>query len=152
MTSGDPEGFYNYVVRCQQGTSIITIRACDDDAECLTIADAVTCGSSTGDNIALMVEGEGDDTELCAWEWDQGSETWDDPSTWKNASFCVSEDGIGLLAARSDCGGETVCEVWGSNGPDDLKGFPADTQNDVGLYTGNNAVVSWEWFMAGDNP
>jgi hypothetical protein len=157
--AGDPDpGIYNYVLRCTD--SELVIRVCDQDATCQTIAQGSSCATGADRQMALMVDGEGDSTELCAWYWNTGqsASSWDDPATWDDADFCTSEDGLidnaGMAAANSGDGADEI-EDWdttSSTGPDNLLGFPVNTQFDTGIYSGNTVTSGYEWFMAGDNP
>ena len=152
--SGDPgSSIFNYAFRCS--TPDLEFKSCDSDDECLTIALLATaCDDDEGDQLAFMVAGEGDNTELCGWYWDSldtEPSDWGDPDTWGLADFCTNESGtpLTLLLAYE---GSTV-EDWdtgGGSGPDDLKGFPATDQFDVGAYSGTGGGFDFECIMAGD--
>ncbi len=146
---------YNYVARCT-GT-LLLIRVCDSDISCQTLGDGGTCFAQEGDQIAIAVSGTGTSTEICAWWWVAGTETWSDPTTWKSADFCVSDDGLINNADMTPVAGTpSVIEDWGSNSneclgaPDACKGY-ADTYKDTSPYAGSIAGI-WdvEWFISGD--
>ncbi len=151
--SSDPgDTIENYSLRCT--SSELWIGSCEADDVCLLIAGDVTCAADTGDQFAFMVAGEGDNTELCAWYWDSldtEPSAWGSPTTWGLADFCTNESGspLTLLLAYE----ASTVEDWdtaSSTGPDDLKGFPATDQFDVGAYSGTGGGFDFEWIMAGD--
>lgn len=144
---------FNYVVRCS--ASLVTIRVCDSDADCLTIADLGACTNLNGDQLALMVAGENDNTELCGWYW-AAAETdpsFENPSLWNDPEFCVTENGtIDLL---TDFVGSATIEDWDTAGgcaPDECtdKDFPAVAQKDVTVYSGTTNASSMNQFGAGN--
>ncbi len=154
---GDPGvGVFNYAMRCSGDD--ITIRNCEEDAICATIAAGGSCDYADGDQMGFIVAGTGVNTELCGYHWaiiDEDPTDWGNPTTWGDADFCTSADGsIVTLAAFT--GGGTVIQDWhdwdpvNPTGPDDLYGFPLVSQTDVGMYSGWDVAWSVEWMMAGD--
>ncbi len=146
---------YNYVVRCT-GT-LITLRVCHSDINCSTLGDGGDCFWGVGDQLAIAVSGTGTSTEICGWYWEAGAETWEDPTTWKSADFCVSDDGLINNANMTPVAGTpSTIEDWGSNSngcggaPDVCLGY-ADTDKDTSPYAGSNAGI-WDvnWFISGD--
>jgi hypothetical protein len=99
-------------------------------------------------------------TEICAWAWtgDPGGEAADNPSTWKDADYCIN--GTGTLAILDQfVGGGTTVEDWDTAGtcagpPDDCStddyGYPANGQTDAATYNGSTSGKDWEWVRAGE--
>ncbi len=136
----------------------LEIRRCTNERTCTAATMGAFAGKASatfddGDQIALMVTGHGDDTdlEICAWYWDAaGTMPSDpqDPDTWGYADGCLTSDGSDpvALAAWEDCGTGTACQAYG-----DAHGYPAGTQFGAGLHLTNNAEVQdLEWIYAGD--
>ncbi len=155
--NGDPgSSTFNYALRCSDRE--ITIRNCQSDATCETIAAGSTCDYEEGDRMGFMVALTGQDTELCGYYWDSlddAPSNWDNPGTWGDADFCVSEDAA-ITALAGFTGGGTVFQDWHiwdpptATGPDDLYGFPLASQTDVAMYNGWNVAWTAEWMAAGD--
>lgn len=152
-TTNPTNSEYQYAVRCS--AAAFHIRICDSGDVCSTIANVNgggTCDDEGGDWIALMVAGQGDSTELCAWWFDTLSppSTSTDPTDWGFADYCVmANTPISLLSEFVD--GGTTEVGWGASlGPDDLKGFPVDGQVDTGIYAGTGNTDGIKQFIAGD--
>ena len=163
-TSGTPgTGVYNYTARCDGNG--LTIRICNSDDSCTSLADeAGGCSIAAGAQIALMVAGAHDTTdEICAWWWDAGSETWNDPTTWKSADFCVSGSattplidayGIDTTTATKEDWDVVGCGGAGTGSPTSTncgsRGYPVSGQTHISYYSGDGNTHSAEWLVAGD--
>lgn len=148
---------YNYAVRIENTDSLV-IRNCDADASCSTISTSYSLGdaggqAADGDFIGAMIAGEdtGNTLEICAWYWRAASppSTPDDPSTWGDADYCVTDAAsISLLSSYTDCGGATDCTRTSvSPAP---KGEPAAGQVGISIYMGSAATYNFESFYGGD--
>ena len=149
MTSSE----YAYASRADNGTTLV-VRVCDGDAG---DGDCTTMGSGTspaggpyageGDGIIMGVANSGADTVICAWVIDVvGATDYCDSANWGNATYCISDTATPAASALDDwidCGGDTVCEDWGTDGPTQSgKGYPAGTQLNVRAYSGDSSPDS----------
>jgi hypothetical protein len=157
--SGNPSSsVYNYAARCS-GNDIFEIRNCIEDDGCATIASGGTCEQGDGDQFAFAVTGEGDATELCTWWWDSTVELSDadaaDPETWGNADFCTTSGTNPVTITMDIAETPAATEGWdkdepGFAGPEELHGWPADTQKDIAPYSGTETSWDINWFMGGE--
>jgi len=152
---------YFYAARWEP-TNVI-IRVCDgdlNDSDCATLG-GVGGGFAHGegatianDQLFFAVAGTGDDTVLCAWVVPATFiNTMCDPDNWVgilDATYCINDDGTpvgeggGVLDSYIDCGVNTECDSWGTDGPDDLKGFQdGGTFKNVRAYAGNTTEANF---------
>jgi len=149
---------YFYVARNQTDT-IQIFRICDGDnrdADCATMGANFNHGiEEVGMRQILAVAGSGDDTVLCVKYFPAADSTdYCDPSNWSfNFQRCLNDDGTPTndkLDAYIDCGGDTQCDGWDEDGPDNNKGFPASGQLNVRWYHGTTGGASVANVCGGD--
>jgi hypothetical protein len=163
-TSGNmTESEYMYAARVN-GASLIEIRVCDgndtySDSNCTTMDTGIDPGANyagDGDAILFAVANEEDDTVLCLWVFDStvigGLDICNDSADWGNAVYCINDDGTpptSKLDDFIDCGDETDCNGWASDGPNDNKGWPGAGQVNVRTYSGSGSNADFSTHTCG---
>ena len=151
---------YFYVARSSNANSSL-FRVCDgdtNDANCETMGENPIRSydhgvQEIGMRLLFAVAGTGDDTVLC-YQFYPASDGTDYcvPANWGNFERCMNDDGTpenSKLDSFIDCGGDTLCDTWGSLGPDDWKDFPAAGQSNTRWYNGSTGRPT-ENFCGGD--